>query len=165
MSTHLPGFWSFSGFLHHFVLTKLATSSILVNGLKAPLTTHLSIPHICLVTCCLPAQLQLGCPSLRNTLSYLYTKFQVNLLPFDTQNACVTLPMLRPLSSKTQGCKDFRKSSKPCHVGIHWIALIEYCQMSTHVPGFQSFLRIFASFCICQSSLFSVFLYYVVLAK
>ena len=25
----------------------------------------------------------------------------------------------------------------PCHVGIHWIALAEYSQMSTHVPGFQ----------------------------
>ena len=31
---------------------------------------------------------------------------------------------------------------KPCHVGIHWIALVEYSQMSTHVPGFQS------SFCV-----------------
>ena len=28
MSTHLPGFQSFSNFLHHFVLAKLATSSI-----------------------------------------------------------------------------------------------------------------------------------------
>ena len=40
----------------------------------------------------------------------------------------------------------FKKSSKPCHVGIHWIALAEYSQMSTHVPGFQSFFRFFASF-------------------
>ena len=32
MSTHVPGFQSFSGgfFLHHFVLAKLATSSIRV---------------------------------------------------------------------------------------------------------------------------------------
>ena len=29
MSTHLPGFQSYSGFLHHFVLAKLATSSII----------------------------------------------------------------------------------------------------------------------------------------
>ena len=41
----------------------------------------------------------------------------------------------------------FLKPSKPCHVGIHCIALAEYSQMSTHVPGFQPFLRIFASFC------------------
>ena len=53
--------------------------------------------------------------------------------------------MLRLLSSKAQGRKDFWKPSKPCHVGIHWIALAEYSQMSTHVPGFQSF---FIFFCI-----------------
>ena len=34
MSTHMPGFQSFSGFLHHFVLAKLATSSISVNTHK-----------------------------------------------------------------------------------------------------------------------------------
>ena len=28
---------------------------------------------------------------------------------------------------------------KPCHVGIHWIALTEFSQMGTHVAGFQSF--------------------------
>ena len=31
MSTHIPGFQSFSGFLHHFVLAKLATSSMRVK--------------------------------------------------------------------------------------------------------------------------------------
>ena len=31
MSTHVPGFQSFSGFFHHFVLAKLATSSIRVK--------------------------------------------------------------------------------------------------------------------------------------
>ena len=34
--------------------------------------------------------------------------------------------MLRLLSSKIQGHKDFGKSSKPCHVGIHWIFLAGY---------------------------------------
>ena len=38
--------------------------------------------------------------------------------------------------------------SKLCHVDIHWKALIEYSQVSTHVPGFQSFFRFFASFSI-----------------
>ena len=33
MSTHLLGLQSFSRFLHHFVLAKLATSSIRVNSL------------------------------------------------------------------------------------------------------------------------------------
>ena len=42
--------------------------------------------------------------------------------------------------------KRFLKPSKPCQVGIHWIALAEYSQMSTHVPGFQSFSGVF--FCI-----------------
>ena len=33
MNTHVPGFQSFSGFLHHFVMTKLVISSI-----RVPLT-------------------------------------------------------------------------------------------------------------------------------
>ena len=31
----------------------------------------------------------------------------------------------------------FLKPSKPCHDGIHWTALIEYSEMSTHMPWFQ----------------------------
>ena len=59
----------------------------------------------------------------------------------------LTLPMLRLLSSNAQVCK-------PCHVGIHWIALTEYFHMSTHVhvPAFQSSLGFFASFCIGKIS-------------
>ena len=34
MSTHMPGFQSFSGFLHDFVLAKLAMSSIRVKYKK-----------------------------------------------------------------------------------------------------------------------------------
>ena len=64
----------------------------------------------------------------------------------------LTLPMLWLPSSTAQACKDFRKLSKPCHVGIHWIALTEYSQMSTHLPGFQKSFRFFASFCIGQIS-------------
>ena len=45
------------------------------------------------------------------------------------------------LKSKAQGRKWHWKSSKPCHVGIHWKTLAKYSQMSTHVPGFQSFFR------------------------
>ena len=52
----------------------------------------------------------------------------------------LALPMLRLPSSKAQGCKDFQKPVKPCHVGINWIALTEYSQMSTHLAGFQSIL-------------------------
>ena len=50
------------------------------------------------------------------------------------------------LSSKAQECKDLWKPSKPCCVGIYSIALAEYSQMSTHVPGFQSLFRFFAYF-------------------
>ena len=63
-----------------------------------------------------------------------------------------TLSMLELFLSKAQGCKDFLKPSEPYHVGIHWIALAEYFQMCTHLPGFQSFFRFFASFCIGQIS-------------
>ena len=50
----------------------------------------------------------------------------------------------------------FLKPSKPCHVGIHWIALDEYSQMSTHMPGFRScpfFLRHFELAKLATSSI------------
>ena len=62
----------------------------------------------------------------------------------------LALPMLRPLSPKGQRCKDFWKPYKPCRVGINWIALAECSQMSTHMPGFQSFFRFFASFVLVK---------------
>ena len=46
------------------------------------------------------------------------------------------------------GCKTILKPSRPYHVGIQWIVLSEHSQMSTHVPGFHSFFKFFASFCI-----------------
>ena len=49
-----------------------------------------------------------------------------------------TLPMLRLLSLKAHGCEDTWKPFEPCHVGIHWIALAEYSQMSINMPGFHS---------------------------
>ena len=67
-----------------------------------------------------------------------------------TQDWDLTLPMLRVLSSKAQGCKDFWKTSKPCHVGIHLKALAEYSHMSTHVPGFQSFFIILHNFVLAK---------------
>ena len=54
--------------------------------------------------------------------------------------------MLRLLSFEAQGRKDFWKTSEPCHVGIHWIALTEYSQMSIHVTGVQSFFRVLHHF-------------------
>ena len=64
----------------------------------------------------------------------------------------IILPMLRILSSKAQGLKVFWKPFKPCCVGIHWVVLAEFSQMSTHLAGFQSFFRFFASSYIGQIS-------------
>ena len=55
----------------------------------------------------------------------------------------LTLPMLKLYSPKAQRCKNLWKTSKPCHVGTHWKALAEYSQMSTHMPGFRWFFRVF----------------------
>ena len=60
--------------------------------------------------------------------------------------------MLRLLSPKAQGWKDFWKKLKPCHVGIHYIAPTEYSQMSTHMLKFQSFFSVFAPFYIGKSN-------------
>ena len=38
------------------------------------------------------------------------------------------------------------KLSKPCHVGIHLKALAEYYHMNTNMPGFLSFIGVFAMF-------------------
>ena len=65
---------------------------------------------------------------------------------------CLTLSMLKLVSSKGQGGKYFWKPSTPCHVGIHWKAVTEHSQMSTNLPGFQSFSSFFASFCFGQIS-------------
>ena len=59
----------------------------------------------------------------------------------------LTLPMLRLFSSKAQWRKTFWKTYKPCHVGIHWIALTEYPITRVYV--------IFQVFCIILYSKFS----------
>ena len=59
--------------------------------------------------------------------------------------------MLRLLSSNAKGCKDCLKPSKPCHDGIHWVALAEYSL--DEYP------------CANVSILFSGFLHRFVLAK
>ena len=46
MSTHVPGFQSFLGFLHHFILAKLATSSEKVNSYPKS-----KIPEVCTKPC------------------------------------------------------------------------------------------------------------------
>ena len=98
MSTHLPGFLSFSGFLHHFVLTKLATSSISVKSnsslqwkfplrmcglrgwvsgilnMRAPLPTTMGYIRICLIALsfCQRCRWQWSM-TLMTSLSHLFT--------------------------------------------------------------------------------------------
>ena len=62
-----------------------------------------------------------------------------------TWKCLLTPPMLRLFSSKAQGRWELWKPSKLYLVGIHWITLTEYSQMSTHVPGFPSFFWGFSS--------------------
>ena len=52
--------------------------------------------------------------------------------------------------------KDFWKISKPCHVGIHCIALAEYSHMSTHMPGFRSFFNFLHSFLLAELATSSI---------
>ena len=59
---------------------------------------------------------------------------------------------LLPCLCSNPACGKVTSEFYDCHVGIHWIALAEHSQMSTHVPGFQSFL-------------FLAFLHHFVLAK
>ena len=44
----------------------------------------------------------------------------------------------------------FLKTFKPCHIGIHWIALTEYFMMSTYVPEFQSFYMFLLHFVLAK---------------
>ena len=66
----------------------------------------------------------------------------------------LTLPMLRLLPSKAQGLQTFflKNNLNPIMLVFIGQLLLNNSHMSTHVPGFQSFFRIFASFCIGQIS-------------
>ena len=57
----------------------------------------------------------------------------------------LALPILDVIvrSSKAHEHKDFWKTSKPCCVGIHWIALADYSQMSTHKCAWVSVISCF----------------------
>ena len=140
------GFSQFSGFLHHFVLAKLATSSTRVNFLLA-ISVQLFFSYLGLQVCC--SFLGTCYDDVRHAISKLRGTASVTLTHPEKVNftSLSSLPMLRLLSSKSQGRKDFWKPSKTCHVGIHWIALTECSQMSTHMTGFQSFFSFFVSFC------------------
>ena len=48
--------------------------------------------------------------------------------------------------TKAQEGKVFLKPSKPCRLGIHWIALVEYSQMSTPYARVSVIFKVLASF-------------------
>ena len=70
--------------------------------------------------------------------------------------AYLTLRMLRLFSSNAQGRKKIWKPSKPCHVGIHWIALAEHSQISTHVPGYSRFSGFWHHFILAKLATSSI---------
>ena len=79
---------------------------------------------------------------LRNFPSQIFFKYSCSEL---SNNVCYpdagesTLPRLRLLWGPMHKDAVLWKPFKPSHVGIHWIALAECSQMSTHEPGFDHF--------------------------
>ena len=87
-----------------------------------------------------------------STIIWKITELNYKLQKYFRESFQLNLSIMRLLSSKRQGRKDFWKPSKPCHVGSHWITIAEYSQMNTHEPRFQSFFRYFTSFYVAQIS-------------
>ena len=93
-----------------------------------------------------------------NSFSYIFFKYFVSIfsgyfqkkhrsrlhLSWRTLGINRLIPKNKPWGDfrpKHKNASIFWKRSKICHVGVHWIALTEYSQMSTHTPGFQYFFR------------------------
>ena len=64
--------------------------------------------------------------------------------------------MLKLLSTKAQGCKHLRNTSKPWYVGIHWKALAEYPQISTICQGFSHFISFSHHFVLAELATTSI---------
>ena len=58
------------------------------------------------------------------------------LLHLNASNVKVTFPQRTRVQR-------FFKTAKPCHIGIHWIALTVYSQIGTNVRGFQLIFQVF----------------------
>ena len=68
----------------------------------------------------------------------------------------LTLSMLRQLCPKHKVA-----NCKPCDIGFHWIALTEYSQMSTHMPGFQLFSAFLCHFVLAKLATSSIWVNYI----
>ena len=75
--------------------------------------------------------------------TYILSMYRIDINWLPMTALFWTLLMWRLLSSNARKGKKLWKSSKPSHVGIHRKALIEHYQLSTNVPGFQSFSQLF----------------------
>ena len=62
-----------------------------------------------------------------------------SVLDIQKKLPCCLKYIVNPSNAKTAFVQITRMQHhlKPCHICIHWIALAEYFQMSTHMPGFQ----------------------------
>ena len=84
-------------------------------------------------------------------------QFQSYWQKYSRSKQLLTLSMLRLLFSKAQKRRDVWKLSKPCHVGINWKALTEHSQMSTHVPGYESFFRFLHNLVLAKLATSSIY--------
>ena len=66
------------------------------------------------------------------------------LLSINPSNAWATF------TKSTRMQRLLKNNSKPSFVGIHWIALAEHSQMTTHVPGFQSYFKFLHHFVLAK---------------
>ena len=98
----------------------------------------------------------------RTNLVLKYVTYQYYIIHFDTKSSSAnilshfTLPMLRLLLYTAKGRKESWKRSKPWHVGINLKAHPEYSHISTHVPGFQSFITFLHHFVIAKLATSSI---------
>ena len=71
---------------------------------------------------------------------WLKCNFSLSLVEYSVHLLGTTptiIHTLNPINAKATFVQSARTPAKPSHVNIHWIALAEYSQMSTHVLGFQ----------------------------
>ena len=71
--------------------------------------------------------------------------------PLDTQIRRISL---NPSNAEATFIQSTR--TQILHLGIHWIALAEYSQMSTHMPGFRSFSGFLSNFVLARLATSSI---------
>ena len=92
-----------------------------------------------------------GLPSFASSFDQFSQMFQIalNHTLLNASNTAATFV-------QRQGCKDFYKPSKPCHVCIHSTAFREHSQMSTNMPGFHKILGFLRHFILAELATSSI---------